>query len=115
MTRIPIKEALVNADSSLILIPALCLLFNKYEDNYPFCIRHRAAFPLERRQCKRNPLKPISTPAPTQVLISLSFEKMSECKLVYKGTTLANKAMPLREIMDPNGTNEITVATKGEL
>jgi len=40
---------------------------------------------------------------------------MGECKLVYKGNTLKNKDQPLRELMDANEINEVTVITKNEL
>lgn len=47
-------------------------------------------------------------------MVSLNYERMNDCKLVYKGNTLNNKNQPLREVMDPNETNEITVMTKSE-
>lgn len=48
-------------------------------------------------------------------MISLNYERMGDCKLVYKGNTLTNKNQPLREVMDANETNEVTVITKNEL
>lgn len=40
-----------------------------------------------------------------KILISLNYEKMNECKLVYQGRTLNNKTEPLRNVL--NGTEPI--------
>lgn len=50
-----------------------------------------------------------------KVIISLNYEKMNECKLVFQGKPLIDKNQYLRDIMDPNGPNEVTVTTKSEL
>jgi hypothetical protein len=50
-----------------------------------------------------------------QILISLNYEKMNECKLVFKGKSLNNKALFLRDVFDVNAANEVTVTGKNEL
>lgn len=40
---------------------------------------------------------------------------MNECKLVYQGKALVNKAEVLRNIMSAEQTNEVTVAAKSEI
>lgn len=40
-----------------------------------------------------------------KILISLNYEKMNECKLVYQGRALNNKAEPLRTAL--NGAEPI--------
>ncbi len=50
-----------------------------------------------------------------QVIISLNYEKMNECRLVFNGKPLLDKTKNLRDIMDPNGINEVVVTPKSEL
>jgi hypothetical protein len=47
-----------------------------------------------------------------KVIISLNYDKMNECKLVYQGRPLNNKAEILRNIMNGSDRYEVTVTTK---
>lgn len=92
------------------------LSYNRFHEDLSKIFRRcGAAADWKGCQLKRDRREPWSSSCSMQVIISLNYEKMNECRLVFNGKPLLDKTKNLRDIMDPNGINEVVVTPKSEL